>query len=75
MRVKAGNYAQRYSRTLYHLRLSERRSRTVTVMINQLLLQELILGCVVGRLRTSHRSIRSESCLFLVITAITRGTG
>lgn len=65
----------RYCRTLYHLRLSERRSGTVTVMINQLLLQQLILGWVVGRLRTSHRSIRSESCLFLVITAITRGTG
>lgn len=33
-----------YSRTLYHLRLSERRSGAVTMMINQLLLQELILG-------------------------------
>lgn len=64
-----------HSRTLHYLRLSERRSGAVTMVINKLLLQELILWRVVGRLRTSHRSIRSESWLFLVITTITRGTG
>ena len=59
---------------MHHLLLDERRSGTVSVMINQLLLQQVILGWLKRRLGTSYRSIWSISRLFLVIASITGRT-
>ena len=59
---------------MHHLLLDERRSGTVSVMINQLLLQQVILGWLKRRLGTSYRSIWSISRLFLIIASITGRT-